>query len=407
MKKSRDSVQESGEARGEGPRRPDAELPARVDVVVVGGGIAGASALHHLVDCGVDVLLLERGRIGEGATRAAVGVLSPPVRQPFHETVHGRGREVARAIWSFTARSIRGLGGALERLGAAGEAGLDLSGGHVLAEPHTEHEVRASWEALDRAGFDVTWMDAREVRERCGGRGFVGGYRLGGGGSVSPGPAARALVWAAADAGALVREGVTVREVSRREKDLLCVTDRGDVRCEMVVYATHTESRRFSALLGDEIVPIRGQALSARLPTDRELGGSWSTHWKLNVWRRASDGTVRIGGWRHDAWDRAYWKTRPRVDARLQDDIQSWFEAAFPNAAPLDVRDRWSGIFGWTADYLPLVGTLPGTSREMVIAGFSGGGLPFAFESGRLIAHAVAGREPVEGAELLNPRRFL
>ena len=85
----------------------------------------------------------------------------------------------------------------------------------------------------------------------------------------------------------------------------------------------------------------------------------------------------------------------------------SWFEQAFPDLGKPEVTGRWSGIFGWTADYLPLVGTLPGKANEMVIAGFSGGGLPLAFESGRLVAHAVAGEEPVPGASLFNPRRFL
>ena len=59
------------------------------------------------------------------------------------------------------------------------------------------------------------------------------------------------------------------------------------------------------------------------------------------------------------------------------------------------------------SDYLPLVGPLPGAPDELVISGFSGGGLPFAFECGRVLAHAVAGREPVPGGALFNPRRFI
>jgi glycine/D-amino acid oxidase-like deaminating enzyme len=175
----------------------------------------------------------------------------------------------------------------------------------------------------------------------------------------------------------------------------------------MVVYATHVDSRRFSNLLGDEIVPIRGQAMAVEAPEGFECPGSFATHWKLNVWRRAPSGELWLGGWRHDAWDRAYWKTRPEVDSYLQEDVQGWFEAAFPGAAPLRVERRWSGIFGWTADYLPLVGPLPGTPRELVVSGFSGGGLPFAFGCGRIIAHAVTGKDPLEGTALFNPRRFL
>ncbi|HSG49812.1 MAG TPA: FAD-dependent oxidoreductase, partial [Longimicrobiales bacterium] len=161
----------------------------------------------------------------------------------------------------------------------------------------------------------------------------------------------------------------------------------------------------FSSFLGDEIVPIRGQGMVTEPGTAR-VGGSYSTHWKLNVWRTDAEGRLVLGGWRHDAWDRSYWKTRPELDPHLQENIQAWFESSFPERAPLQVARRWSGIFGWTADYLPLVGPLPGRTGELVISGFSGGGLPFAFESGKVIASIVSDGEPVPGSELFNPRRF-
>lgn len=385
---------------------PDPGLPQRTDVLVVGGGIAGASTLYHLARYGVEATLVERGRVAGGATDAAAGVLTPPLRQPYHETVHDRGAEEARAIWAFARRSVAGMGEALRDIGAHEDAELDLSGGHVLAEPHTKEAVRRSYAGLADAGFPVTWLERDAVVEACGARGLIGGYRLEGGGAMSPGTATRALAGWAASHGCTVVEQTRVREVVRGDDGLVCRTDTGEVRAGMVVYATHTDSRPFSALVGDEVVPIRGQGLRARgpgLPTQR---GCFATHWKMNVWRQDSHGTLHVSGWRHNAWDRSYWKTRPELDDRLQKDLESWVRNAFPGVT-LEITHRWSGIFGWTSDYLPLVGPLPGAPDEMVITGFSGGGLPFAFESGRILAAAIAGKEPVPGARLFNPRRFL
>ncbi|MGD8319182.1 MAG: FAD-binding oxidoreductase, partial [Gemmatimonadota bacterium] len=302
-------------------------------------------------------------------------------------------------------RSISRLGAVLTERGAAEEAGLDLSGGHVLADAYSFHEVENAFHAMEKAALPVTWLSAEDVRALVHGRGFLGGYRIEGGGGLDPQATAVALAEAARDEGATVLEGVLVNDVSRRKGRMVCATDEGEIQAEMVVYATHTDSRRFSSFLGDEIVPIRGQGMLVE-PGPPVYRGSFSTHWKLNVWRSDAQGRLHLGGWRHDAWDRSYWKMRPELDDHLQENLQGWFQSTFPEAGHLSVARRWSGIFGWTADYLPLVGPLPGRVGELVIAGFSGGGLPFAFEAGRVIEAIVSEKEPVPGGGLLNPRRF-
>ena len=382
------------------------ELPERADVVVVGGGIAGVSVLYHLAARGIDALLLESDRVGGGATSAAVGVLSPPMRQPFHLTVRHRGEGGARALWALAGRSVAALGDTLEAMDVAVEAELDREGGFRLAQPHTLEQVERSYRALEKAELRVEWLDAEAVRARVGGRGFVGGYRLEGGGALNPAATARLLARGAVSLGARVAESSPVLAVERRDGGLVCRTEAGEVRCSMVVYATHTRSRRFSSLVGDEVVPVRGQALAAEVVSGTVPAGAYSTFWKLNVWRRSGPGRVHLGGWRHEAWDRSYQKKRPVVDTKLQESLIDWFRAAFPSV-DLRVTRRWSGIFGWTADYLPLVGPLPGTPDELVVAGFSGADLPFAFECGRIVADIIGDRDPGPDAELFAPERFV
>ena len=48
-------------------------LPARTEVVVVGGGVMGTSIAFHLAEAGVEVLLLERDALGSGSTSRAAG----------------------------------------------------------------------------------------------------------------------------------------------------------------------------------------------------------------------------------------------------------------------------------------------------------------------------------------------
>lgn len=57
-------------------RTVPAALPDRARVVVIGGGVIGASTAYHLAHLGVDVVLLERDKITSGTTWHAAGLMA-------------------------------------------------------------------------------------------------------------------------------------------------------------------------------------------------------------------------------------------------------------------------------------------------------------------------------------------
>lgn len=57
------------------------------DVVVIGGGVIGLTTAWYLAQRQLSVTLLEQGRCGHGASRAALGALWPPP--------HGTGQNIA------------------------------------------------------------------------------------------------------------------------------------------------------------------------------------------------------------------------------------------------------------------------------------------------------------------------
>jgi glycine/D-amino acid oxidase-like deaminating enzyme len=70
------------------------------------------------------------------------------------------------------------------------------------------------------------------------------------------------------------------------------------------------------------------------------------------------------------------------------------------------IDHRWAGIFGTTADRLPLVGRVPGSDRVWVSAGYSGHGNVLGLACGELVAGAILGA-PAPELELFDPARLL
>src|SRR5262249_47484781 len=56
-------------------------LKAMPDVIVIGGGVIGATAAWQLAEQGAEVLLLERGVLAGGSTGRSQGLLLPPDHQ--------------------------------------------------------------------------------------------------------------------------------------------------------------------------------------------------------------------------------------------------------------------------------------------------------------------------------------
>ena len=79
------------------------------DVIVIGGGIVGASAAWQLAELGAQVTLLERGALASGATARSQGLLLPPdhaeLQPVFDETIRLYRRLAAET--GSTSRSTR------------------------------------------------------------------------------------------------------------------------------------------------------------------------------------------------------------------------------------------------------------------------------------------------------------
>lgn len=420
----------------------DTQLPDRADVVVIGGGIIGASTALELAERGHAVLLCEKGVIGGEQSSRNWGWVRLSMRDP---------REIPLMI-----EAIRLWEGLEARTGR--RTGYRKTGILFASERAKSYDQRARW-AENLAPFQV------EARMVSGAEldALLPGHRMElkgalytpDDGRAEPQWAAPAIAGAARDKGATVMTGCAVRSVETAAGRVAgVVTEHGRVACDAVVLAGGAWSRLFAGNAGIGLPQLK--VLNTVMRTSPVEGGPEAALWAegFSLRKRADGGytvaagtenTVDLvpdsfrlaraflpalmhewsslrfrlsGRWREEAREARHWRpdqVTPFETCRILDPAPSaralrsgWVAArrAFPVLERAEMVQSWAGLIDVTPDAIPVisvVGDLPGLH---IATGFSGHGFGIGPGAGRLMADLVTGAAPVVDPQAFRLSRF-
>jgi glycine/D-amino acid oxidase-like deaminating enzyme len=216
------------------------------DAVVIGGGLTGCAAAFVLAGAGLDVVVLEAGRLAGGATAGGLGASLPAPDAAFRDVEAAAGRRIARTAWKEAHRGARELASALGRLGAK----CDLERTMLVVNAPGEADsqpLRRERAARKGAGLDAAWMAPRAVRAELG-TDSAGAIRLQDASTYDPVRAALALAAAAQAKGARIFERSPVRRTRFTRKDATVVLASGAIRTRAVIVATGEPGSLFGQL---------------------------------------------------------------------------------------------------------------------------------------------------------------
>jgi gamma-glutamylputrescine oxidase len=396
------------------PCAATAALPARSEVAVIGGGIAGVAVALQLARRGVAVVLLERTTIAARASGRNDGQLLLGLGEHYHR-VHGQfGAERARLLWRFLADNHAALQAALATAGIRCE--LEPRGGLRLAEtPHEWHELQAAAALLADERRPHRLVTAAELPEWLPASvGFHGALHLPGEAIVQPVAMVRGLAAAAAQAGAQIVEHAPVAGIDGDAGDFtLQLADGRTTRSAVVVHCTSTLARELdrSGLLGRLVFPFRGQVLATD-PLPAAVARQFPPYAMSSnfcyEYFRISRGRFVLGGMRWSVpGEEVGILDDSTCNAAVTTNLHRYAQAHFPALAGVAFPHAWTGIMAGTPDGLPLVGALPGRPGTFVLGAFNGYGLSFAFLAGRCLADQIVdGRCDDPALPLFTPRRF-
>ena len=338
--------------------------PASARVVIIGGGVCGASLLYHLAHEGwTDIVLVEKAELTSGSTWHAAG-------------------QITHSVSSYTLANFRRYGTELYRRIEA-ESGVSptwhRSGSFRVAyEPIEVDWLKGQLGVAEYVGNTMEWVDKAFIAER---HPFyevdeiVGAVWTPDDGHVDPTGATNAMVAAARHLGAGVSRRNRVLEINRRPDGTFdVVTEQGIIRAEHVVNAAGCYAHRVAQMVGLS-VPM-ANALHSYLITDavpefaeldHELPVVRDDYLSGYVRQEQSAGLIGIyeqsnaeAAWPETTFpDGPDWSLESPLFPADYDRIGFWLARAFervPILEPRGIKQVIRGAIAHTPDGEPLLG---------------------------------------------------
>jgi glycine/D-amino acid oxidase-like deaminating enzyme/nitrite reductase/ring-hydroxylating ferredoxin subunit len=365
------------------PRFSRLDRDLRVDVVVVGGGITGATAAYLIKRSGRTVALLDRGRPGGGDTGHTTAHLTCVTDLRLRELVDRVGEDHARAVWDAGLAAIAQIDAIVRDHQI--DCGFTWVPGYLHAPPsegrnHDSEVCREEAELAERLGFDAAFTERVPFFDRPG-------IRYDDQARFHPARYLAALLAEVDGNGGYVFEDASVTGIE--DDPLTVVSGRHRLRCRDVVIATHNPIVGVAGLVAATFLQTKlflyttyavgGQVPTGTLP-DALYWDTADPYRYVRIDARRGVDYVIVGGEDH--------KTGQEPDTRAAfDRLERYARQILPE---LDVTHRWSGQVIETADGLPYIGAI--APHQHIATGFSGNGMTFGTLGGMMAADAIAGR---------------
>lgn len=344
----------------------------KVDCLVVGGGIVGATCAYYLQTAGVECALVDAKDLFSQASTANAGGL----HYQFSFTAMREGERGFRrhlAVQELNEDAHDRWPALQKQLGCDLE--LSTHGGVVVGETETDLERLNLKANLERtAGFATTYLTGKELRSRFP---EVASEIKGGSwnpweGHVNPRLVSGALITQLRASGCQLWPNSPIHTLHRTRGGWHVSAGQTSFRCDAVVIAAGVWTGKVAKLLDLDLqMHVRPLTMSvtqkaAPLMTALVMHASRP----LSV-KQVRDGNVIVGGGRPAVLtvQASGWPGRP--GPHVPNLITNLSDAArvVPKTDGLSVLRSWQGVLGYPSDGLPVIGPVPGHRGAYVAVG--------------------------------------
>lgn len=355
-----------------------ADVLTGVDVLVVGGGMAGLCTAARMHEAGIGVALVDAGPIASRTTGHTTAKITSLHGTIYQRLSAGRGRRAAEGYATTNRTAVVDLIDLIERW--AIDCSLTRATAYTCAvTADGAGEVHAEAAAATVAGLPVRLTTDTDLPMAV-----TAAVALDGEAHFDPVRFADGVLDRLRVDGVDVVEGLRITGVDEHADDCVVHTERGDTfTVGRVVQTTHLPISD-PALLSGRVRPVRSYVVAGSAP-QVPAGMYLAADAGWSVRPAGDDPTIcLVGGEGHPMIDHV-------SSAREYERLTAFARDAFGIE---DITHRWSAFDYEPVDGVPFIGRLsPGSQRRYVATGFSKWGMSNGMVAATLITDAVLGRQ--------------
>lgn len=379
-------------------------LPAKAHVIVIGGGVVGASVLYHLAERGVDAILLEKNDLTNGATWHAVGLVGQI-----------RSSRNATRLVRYSTELYRNL----ERLTGQSAGWTEVGSLRIASSEERMMELRKIATQGKSFGLEVELLSPEQCQEKFPPmtiEGCVGGLFCPTDGYADPSMLTQALAKGARNMGGKIfRDTLVTGFETEQNRITKVLTDQGPIECDVVVNCAGMWARRIGKMVGVNVplaviehqymVTKEIEGVARDLPVTRDPD-------KL-IYYRPEVGGLIMGGFELDGVLNNHGDVPWDFVSQLYEPNLEQFEQLFlpameftPCLETAEVRQIVNGPDGYTPDSHFLLGPTPEVPNFFLATGMNCFGIAGAGGVGKTLSEWILDGRPRYSLYSEDIRRF-
>ncbi|MDH4265059.1 MAG: FAD-binding oxidoreductase [Deltaproteobacteria bacterium] len=363
------------------------------EIIIIGGGIIGASIAYHLAQKGAKgVVLLEKGMLGEGSTAKCAG----GIRAQFSTEINIRFSLKSLKFWN-RFEEITGVDLGFKKVGYLFLATTEEEWAVFQANADRQHQLGIPVELLSPQEIKYRWpflkMDDLQGGTFCTWEGYAGPYE-----------AVSGFAKGARRGSVKIHEGTEVLGIHQKNGKIISVrTAQGDIASPIVVNAAGPYAGEVGKMAGVEVpvLPYRRQLfftapfpwISDSIPLVIDFHRAW-------YFRRESAGLL-ISGPKDNF---PSFNINVDYDAMVEVAENSIYRVPLMEKAELN--RGWAGSYEISPDNHAILGEAPACQGFFLANGFSGHGFQHSPAVGQVMAELILGEKPSIDISCLSVDRF-